>query len=140
MAAEAQNPAVVECRTPQGRVLARVFVWPPRGSENLDSEAHPLIRWSDAEAQTRGEEAVQLRERCRYVYRLKPAEGVTLPLALVEGRGITRSPAADGGEDEGFIEPGDHCGLLPLVVTRKGDDTETPLARGAAEVRSVKLG
>jgi predicted component of viral defense system (DUF524 family) len=140
MPAEAQNPAVMECRTPQGLVLARVFVWPPRGSENLGGEAHPLIRWTDAEAQTRGEEAVQLRERCRYVYRLKPADGVTLPLALVEGRGITHSPAAEEGEDEGFIEPGDHCGLLPLVVTRKGDDTLTPLARGAAEVRSVKLG
>lgn len=73
MPAEAQNPAVVECRTSQGRVLARVFVWPPRGLENLSGEAHPLVRWSDLEAQTRGEEPVQLRERSRYVYRLKPA-------------------------------------------------------------------
>lgn len=140
MPAEAQNPAVVECRTPQGRVLARVLVWPPRGSESLVGEAHPLIRLSDAEAQARGEEVVQLRERCRYVYRLKVAEGVTLPLALSEGRGVTRSPAAEGGEDEGFIEPGDHCGLLPLVIVLKDDEAQTPLARGAAEVRSVKLG
>lgn len=140
MPADAQNPAVVECRTSQGRVLARVLVWPPRGSESLAGEAHPLIHWSAAEAQARGEEAVQLRERCRYVYRLKAVEGVTLPLALAEGRGVTRSPAAEGGEDEGFIEPGDHCGLLPLVVVRKGDEAQTPLARGSAEVRSVKLG
>jgi len=140
MPAEPQNPAVVQCRTSQGRVLARVLVWPPRGSDNLTGEAHPLIRWSDAEAQARGEEPAQLRERCRYVYRLNAAEGVTVPLALVEGRGITRSPAADGGEDQGFIEPGDHCGLLPFVVVRRGDAAEAPLARGAAEVRSVKLG
>ena len=82
MSAEPQNPAVVECRTTQGRVLSRVLVWPPRGSEDLTGEAHPLIRWSDAEAQARGEEPAQLRERCRYVYRLKAADGVTLPLAL----------------------------------------------------------
>jgi len=140
MPAEPQNPAVVECRTSQGRVLARVLVWPPRGSENLGGEAHPLTRWSDAEAQAWGEEPIQLRERCRYVYRLKAAEGVTLPLALMEGRGITRSPGADGGEDQGFIEPGDHCGLLPFVVVRRDDTEEAPLARGSAEVRSVKLG
>ena len=80
MPAEPQNPAVVECRTPEGRVLAQVLVWPPRGSESMTGEAHPLIRWSDAEAQAHGEEPVQLRERCRYVYRLKLAESVTLPL------------------------------------------------------------
>lgn len=90
MPAEAQNPAVVECRTSQGRVLARVTIWPPREAEHLRGEAHPLVRWSDTDAQTRGEEPVQLRERCRYVYRLKPAEGIAVPLALAEGRGITK--------------------------------------------------
>ena len=57
---------------------------------------------------------------------------------LSEERGVTHSPAATGGHDEGFIEPGDQCGVLPLVVTRRGDST--PLARAAVEVRSVKIG
>ena len=58
-------------------------------------------------------------------------------LMLREERGVTRNPAAIGGHDEGFIEPGDQCGVLPLVVVRADD--ATPLASAAVEVRSVKL-
>jgi hypothetical protein len=32
MPAEPQNPAQVDCRTPQGRILARLYLWPPRRS------------------------------------------------------------------------------------------------------------
>jgi predicted component of viral defense system (DUF524 family) len=140
MAAQPQSPAVVECKTPEGRTLAQVLIWPPRDSETRTGESHPLVRWSEVEAHERGEEPVQMRERGRYIYRLKPADGVTHTLALLEGRGITRSPASDGGNDEGFIEPGDHCGLLPIVVVRRDDNSCSPLARGAVEVRSLKLG
>ena len=56
---------------------------------------------------------------------------------LDEKRGVTRSPAAMGGHDEGFIEPGDQCGVLPLTIVRASDPT--PLARAAVEVRSVKM-
>lgn len=136
MAAEPQNPAQVDCRTPEGRILARIRLWPTHDA-GLTGEAHPLVRWPDAEAQARSEEPVQLRERCRYVYRLEPLDGTT-DLVLCEERGVTHSPAATGGRDEGFIEPGDQCGVLPLVVMRGGDST--PLARAAVEVRSVKMG
>lgn len=135
MPAEPQNPALVDCRTPDGRVLARVRIW-PTGDVNLGGEAHPLIRWPDAEAQARNEEPVQLRERCRYVYRLEPVDTLT-DLALAEGSGIARNPASVGNGDEGFIEPKDQCGVLPFVVIRRND--LTPLAQGAVEVRSVKI-
>lgn len=137
MPAEPQNPAQVDCRTPQGRVLARLYVWPPRRSEALAGEEHPLIRWPEVEAQARSEEPIQLRERGRYVYRLKPEPGAPGDLMLVEERGITHSPAAERGSDAGFIEPGDQCGVLPLIVVRASDPT--PLASASVEVRSVKM-
>lgn len=136
MPAEPQNPALVECRRPDGTIFARLRLWPTRDA-GLTGEAHPLIRWSEAEAHARGEEAVQLRERCRYVYRLEPLDAAA-NLVLSEGRGITHNPAAEAAYDEGFIEPGDQCGVLPLVITRRGDDV--PLASAAVEVRSVKIG
>lgn len=137
MPAEPQNPAQVDCRTPEGRVLARILIWPRRDSNELTGDAHPLIRWLDIEAQARSEEPVQLRERERYFYRLQPLAGAPNDLILLESRGITRSPAAAGGADEGFIEPGDQCGVLPLITARARDPA--PLARAAVEVRSVKL-
>lgn len=137
MPAESQNPAQVECRAADGRLLARLRLWPPRGSDGLMGEAHPLVRWPDAEAWARGEEPIQLRERCRYAYRLEPVAAGPGDLVLLEQRGISRSPAAEPGVDQGLIETGDQCGVLPLVVVRAGDGI--PLARGAVEVRSVKL-
>lgn len=135
MPAEPQNSAEVDCRASDGRILARIRLWPTRDT-GLTGEAHPLVRWPEAEAQARGEEPVQLRERCRYVYRLEPLAGMT-DLVLREERGVTHNPAAMGGGDEGFIEPGDQCGVLPLVVMHGGDST--PVARAAVEVRSVKI-
>jgi hypothetical protein len=67
MAAQPQSPAVVECKTPEGRTLAQVLIWPPRDSEIRIGESHPLVRWSEAEARERGEEPVQMRERGRYI-------------------------------------------------------------------------
>jgi hypothetical protein len=135
MPAEAQNPASVDCKTPEGRVLAHIQLWPTKDG-GLIGEAHPLVSWSEAEAQARSEERVQLRERCRYFYRLVALDG-TKDLALREERGVTRSPASTGRQDEGFIEPGDQCGVLPLVITRGID---LPVARAAVEVRSMKMG
>jgi predicted component of viral defense system (DUF524 family) len=137
MPAEPQNRAQVDCCTPQGRILARLYLWPPRRSEALAGEEHPLIRWPEVEAQARSEEPIQLRERGRYVYRLEPEPGAPADLVLVEERGITRNPAASHGMDSGFIEPGDQCGVLPLTVVRASDPT--PLARASVEVRSVKM-
>ena len=137
MAAEPQNPAQIDCRTSQGRILARLYIWPPRRSEALAGEEHPLIRWPTVEAQARSEEAIQLRERGRYTYRLEPEPGSPDDLILVEERGIVRSPAAEHGCDAGLIEPGDQCGVLHLTVVRTSNPT--PVARASVEVRSIKM-
>jgi hypothetical protein len=94
-------------------------------------EIADLIRWTDVEAEARNEEPVQLRERGRYIFKIIPAD---CGLVLEELPGISRSPAAAG---EGFIEPGDQCGILPLTLVKESDSN--PVARGAVEVRSVKL-
>lgn len=130
MPAEVQPSFSVPCRDGQGWVIATVQIWSTRKPNGRDGEVADLIRWPDAEAEARGEEPVQLRERGRYIYKILGGEG----LALEESPAITRSPAEAG---EGFIEPGDQCGVLPLTVVR--EDDSTPVARGAVEVRSVKL-
>jgi predicted component of viral defense system (DUF524 family) len=111
-------------------VIVTVQIWSTRKPNGRDGEVADLIRWPDAEAEARGEEPVQLRERGRYIYKILEGEG----FALEESPAISRSPAEAG---EGFIEPGDQCGVLPLTLVREADSA--PVARGAVEVRSVKL-
>lgn len=135
MPAAPQHPAGLDCRSAEGRILARLLLWPDPASD-LTGESHPLVRWPAAEALARHEEPVQLRERYRYVYRLEPLDGST-DLQLLATRVIRPSPASDTGAEVGFIEPGDQCGLLPLLVTRRG--ATVPVAQAAVEVRSVKM-
>ncbi len=133
MAVELPNPAKVICRDPKGREVASVWIWNARKANGATGENADLIRWTDAEAAARNEEPVQLRERGRYIYQIKGRDGAEVAdLALQEAPGVTRSPASD---QEGFIEPGDQCGVLPLVLLR---GTEL-VAQAAVEVRSIKL-
>lgn len=129
--------ADVECRSPAGRVLASVQIVSSATTQQ-PGLPHPLILLSEEEARSHGEERVQLRERGRYEYLLIPSNPDD-DLILLEGRGITRR-RLEKEHDSGLIEPQDHCGLLPLVVVRRGDATLQPLATGAVEVRSLKLG
>lgn len=131
MAAEIQTSFAVPCRDAHGRVVASVRIWNGRKVTGGNGEVADLIRWPDAEAEAMGEEPVQLRERGRYLYKIEPKE---TGLDLQESPAITRSPASTG---EGFIEPGDQCGVMPLVLVRADDPA--PVASGAVEVRSVKL-
>ena len=131
MAAEVQTSFAVPCRDAEGRVVASVRIWNGRKTAGTNGEVADLIRWPDAEAETMGEEPVQLRERGRYLYKIEPNDA---GLDLEESPAITRSPASSG---EGFIEPGDQCGVLPLILVRADDPA--PVASGAVEVRSVKL-
>ncbi|MCF7674096.1 MAG: DUF2357 domain-containing protein [Akkermansiaceae bacterium] len=131
MPAEVQRSFLVPCRDAQGREIAKVQIWSTRKANGGSGEIADLIRWTDAEAEAMNEEPVQLRERGRYLYKIVDGEA---GLAMEELPGISRSPAAPG---EGFIEPGDQCGILPLTLVREGNST--PVARGAVEVRSVKL-
>ena len=140
MAAEPQQHGFVECRATHGRLLATVEILAPAGSEAVPGEAHPLLLFSAEEARRNGEESLQLRERCRYEYRLIPSPGAPDDLALLPQRGVQPSRVESKGDDRGLIEPQDHCGLFPLTVIRRGDATQRPLARGRVEVRSLKLG
>jgi predicted component of viral defense system (DUF524 family) len=140
VAAEPKQRAFVECRTAEGRLLATIEIVAPVSSEALTWEAQPLVLFSAEEARRNGEEPLQLRERGRYEYRLKPEHGAPLDLGLLPQRGIQPSRVESQGEERGLIEPQDHCGLLALTVVRRGDTLQRPLARGSVEVRSMKLG
>lgn len=140
MPADPRQREFVECKAHGGRVLATIEIVAPASPQNLPAGEQPLILLPPDEARRNSEERLQLRERGRYEYRLVPAPGAPSDLALLPGRGIQPSRVESSGEDRGLIEPADHCGLLPLVVVRRGDSTAQPLARGAVEVRSLKLG
>jgi predicted component of viral defense system (DUF524 family) len=132
--------AFVDCKTPEGRVLASVEIVPRDLAPGVSIVDHPLVLLPTDEARQFGEEPLQLRERSRYDYRLKPAEGVRVEIGLLPQRGIQPSSLEDKDEERGLIEPQDYCGLLPLTVIERGDQTQRPLATAAAEVRSSKVG
>lgn len=131
----------VECRTPEGRLLAtvKIVTLTPPAKEPSAVQQRSLIMLSADEARQNSEERLQLRERGRYEYRLKPAGGAPDGLALLPQRGVQPSPVAEELGDRGLIEPQDYCGLLPLTVISR-NNPDKPLARGSVEVRSVKLG
>lgn len=139
MTAEARQHGQVECRTPEGRLLATVDIVTLARSEPSAVQQKSLISLSADEARQYSEECLQLRERGRYEYRLKPAGDAPDGLALLPQRGVQPSPVAEELGDRGLIEPQDYCGLLPLTVINR-NDPDKPLARGSVEVRSVKLG
>ena len=128
----------VECRTPEGRLLALVEIATAGNIESLLENTDSLVVLPAGEARRLGEERVQLRERARYEYRLQPEPGAPNDLALLAGRSVQPSRVRSPGGDRGVIETQDYCGLLPLTVVRRGESQ--PLARGCVEVRSVKLG
>lgn len=131
----------VECRTPEGRLLATVQIvtLTPAAKEPSSVQLRSLLLLSADEARRNSEERLQLRERGRYEYRLRPAHGAPVGLALLAQRGVQPSPVAEALGDRGLIEPQDYCGLLPLTVISR-NNPDKPLARGSVEVRSVKLG
>lgn len=137
MAAVSKERKRVECRTPEGRLLATVEIFPLAGG-GVSADSAPLVFLSAEEARDHGEERLQLHERGRYEYCLKPVAG-DCELALLPQKGVYPSQAGGTGEDRGWIEPGDYCGLLPLTVIRR-DNPAQPLAQGNVEVRSLKMG
>ena len=139
MATEARQREWVECRTPEGRLLATVEIVTLAKTEPSSVAQKSLLIFSAEEAGRNSEERLQLRERGRYEYRLKPAEGAWDDLALLPHRGVQPSPVEEDRGDRGLIEPQDYCGLLSLTVVRR-NSPDIPLACGSVEVRSVKLG
>lgn len=139
MPSEPIQRAVVHCLSPEGRVLAEVEIVVSRSNTNAIPSSYPLVRLPASQAKAYGEEALQLRERGRYEYRLIGKGRNSSDISLQPGRAIEPSQMSGGQEERGLIEPGDYCGRLPLVVIRRGDPEEQPLARGAVEVRSFKM-
>ena len=131
MAAASVNTAVVSCRDERGIELATVQIW----SDRKPSDIPDIVTLPAVEAEAEGECALQLRERGRYVYKIKPTSGAT-DLTLRESPGVSRHQAFT---DQGKIEPGDQCGLLTLKVVRVGQEDVT-LATAMVEVASIKLG
>jgi hypothetical protein len=131
MPAEIQNPVDVPCHDAQGRFVASVRIWSKRKESGTDVHQSDLMLLPASEARALDEYPVQLRERGRYTYRIYSQEE---GLLLREARGVSRNPAVDGS---GEIEPGDYCGVLPLVLVRSDD--ETAVGEGLVEVRSVKM-
>lgn len=140
MATKVHQREFIECRTPEGRILATVEIISTKASNSAGANAYPVVLVPIEEANSFGEEQLQIRERGRYEYRLQPAPGAPPDLALLPGRGVQPSRVESSGEDRGLIEPGDHCGFFPLVIIRRGDPEEKPLALGSLEVQSLKLG
>jgi predicted component of viral defense system (DUF524 family) len=136
---EIPQRAVLECRNPQGRSVATIDIVAAPLPAGVSANDGPLLLISSEQARTWGEEPLQLRERCRYEYRLKPLAATSGDLSLLPGRGVQPSRVDAFGEERGLIEPGDYCGMLPLVVIRRGDRQESHLAQGNVEVRSSKL-
>src|SRR5688500_4384786 len=108
MAAEPKQRAFVECMTPEGRVLATVEVFAVGDSATTTNESHPLVLYPADEARLNGEERLQLRERGRYEYRLRPLPNAPHDLVLLSHRGVQPSHVKSDGEDRGLIEPQDH--------------------------------
>jgi len=131
---QSRTRAYVDCRDAQGYSVVRVAIWSIKIETNL-GESSPLTVISKEEASSNSEEIVQLRERCRYVYKLENKSG--RDLILQERPGIIRNPYVEN-EDSGYIEMGDYCGLFPLVIVEKNNPS-VPIAQGAVEVRSIKL-
>lgn len=140
MQAAAVRRAQLECKTPSGKVIATLEIVEPRKMTASSGPTAPLLLLPKDQATQYGEEVLQLRERGRYEYQLKPLPGAPDNLALLADRWVQPSGVESVGEDRGLIEPQDYCGLLKLVVVRRNDPAETPLACAYVEVRSFKLG
>ncbi len=113
MAAEPKQRELWSARPP------RAVCWRGRDFRSRRQRGSPgkRIRWCCSpaeEARRNGEERLQLRERGRYEYRLRPAPGVPDDLQLLRQRGVQPSRSSPEDEDRGLIEPQDHCGLLPV--------------------------
>ena len=140
MPAEPRQREIVECKTREGRLLATVEIIASGKLDGFSVDDHPMVLFPADEAHRNGEETLQLQERGRYEYRLRPAAGAPSDLGLLPQRGVQPSRVVSDGEDRGLIEPQDHCGMFPLAVIRRSDATQRPLARGCVEVRSLKIG
>lgn len=130
--------AEVECRTTGGKLLATIELASHGTRQSLDAnEPAPLLIISPDEARRRGEQCIQLRERSRYEYRIKPAPGTNADLEILQQRGIVPS-SLDSDRRRGILDLGDQCGILSLKIVRR--NTQQVLAVGLVEVRSTKIG
>lgn len=129
----------VECRSPDGRLVALVELVPEDDWQASIPELAPLVRLSNQEAKAQGEQPVQLRENGRYEYvvrRVSTTHGQRLKLV---GNLVRSRKRRESDQDIGRIETGSHCGLLRLDIEEEGHPGER-VATGYVEVRSIKVG
>ena len=127
----------VECRSPDGRLVALVDIEPEDEWNTKIPDLAPLARLGVHEAKAQGEQPVQLRENGRYEYSVRPARATATRLKLV-GNLVRSRKRRETDNDIGRIETGSHCGLLRLDIEEDGRPGER-LASGYVEVRSVKV-
>ena len=140
MAVQSWQSVSLDCRTPEGRLVATLEIIATKPAATTTPEEQPLVTLTTDDAFLNSEEPIQLRERSRYEYRLNAVSQVDSDFALMATRIVQPSKVEMRGEDRGVIEPLDYCGLLSLVVIRRGDPNERPIANANVEVRSIKIG
>src|SRR6266516_4262489 len=116
----ARPEETVECRSPDGRLVARVDIVPEDDWQAAIPELAPLAKLSVQEAKAQGEQAIQLRENGRYEYSVRPvsaSHGTRLRLA---GNLVRSRKRRESDNDIGRIETGSHCGLLRLDIEEEG--------------------
>src|SRR6266567_467146 len=128
----------VECRSPDGRLLALVDILPEDDWQTVIPELAPLARLTAHEAKAHGEQPVQLRENGRYEYVVRPVAAARATRLKLTGNLVRSRKRRESDKDIGRIETGSHCGLLRLDIEEEGRPG-VRLATGYVEVRSLKI-
>ena len=134
----ARSEATVECRSPDGRLVARVDIVPEDDWQAFIPELAPLAKLSVQEAKAQGEQTIQLRENGRYEYSVRPVSASHGTRLKLTGNLVRSRKRRESANDIGRIETGSHCGLLRLDIEEEGRPGER-LATGYVEVRSLKV-
>lgn len=128
----------VECRSPDGRLIAFVDIVPEDDWQAEIPALAPLVRLSVQEAKAEGEQAIQLRENGRYEYAVRSITTARSQRLKLVGTLVRSRKRRESDRDIGRIETGSHCGLLRLDIEEEGHPGER-VATGYVEVRSLKV-
>ena len=128
------NSATIECFDSHGDlaalVLVEALVKDDEPAETGDMPP-PLVITEPEEAARDGVAAVQLREGCRYLYRIQTPDGEP-----AKGWHLEKSPLVSKYKNANWLETRSSAGHLTLRVL---DSEGMRVATGSAEIQSVKL-
>jgi predicted component of viral defense system (DUF524 family) len=120
--------AVIECFDEHGDVVASLIIRPLVLSG--DNPAHGLREMDQEEAATEGLSTVQLQELCRYTYEICTPSGDDGGLKLAESKLVSKY------RGQNLIETKSTAGHWTIQII---DSENRPVAKGSAEIRSVKM-